>query len=288
MTAKKTFLNRKKIISLFFSILILSLITFSGPGQAVQVYVNLDQSDAAYDEDDENIVFTVSVDIQKDERVPLQNFTLDIMNSDGTVIRTCTFDQSGTKLTTCNHLTISAVNTGASQYGYGYMWGYGYGYDGTSYATTNTTFAYGYGYGYAAGYGYGTATGSEFKFTITWAFVSDGMPSGTYSANLEALAVKGATSYTFKQSTDTSFTITRDEGGSASGETSSGSTGGVTTTTSAVSVSPTTIPSGPGTTTTTTTTKPSIVSVVQRNWPKILLGAVLIIVIILLIFKFIL
>jgi len=200
--------TKSKLISIFTTILIVSLLIISGPVSAVIVKVDVDSS--IYNNNDE-IVFTVQVDIETDERLPVQNFTLKITNSSGNVIKTCTFAIDGTNITACSNLNITPINTGVGAYDNSTLWGYGFGYNysnpSSGWSMINATLGTDYGYGYMSGYAYNQAYGAEFMYNVTWNINSENLQDGTYYANLEVIVQKNGNAYAFKQSDDTSFSI---------------------------------------------------------------------------------
>ncbi len=201
--------SRRNLISMALTLAIIGLLVLSGPISAVIVNISSDKT--TYTATDSSVVFTVDVDIESDERVPVQNLTLTIS---GTTSKNCVFDLAGNAISGCSNLTITPVNT----QGYGntsalFGYGYGYGYDGV-YNTTNQTFdltePYGYGYGYTAGYGYNTATGGELRYQITWNLTAENPSDGSYSANLQAFAQLGSNWRVYTDQTPTTFTISRE------------------------------------------------------------------------------
>lgn len=188
--------RKHNLTSVALTIFIVSMLVFSGPASAFTLGVSV--SDDEINAADSSVVFTVEVDIDANERLPVQNLTL---NVSGNVDKLCKFYPNGSAISGCDNLAITAINTGAGGYGYGYRFGYGYGFD-TSWSTSNFTFDYGYGYGYVSGYGTGSG---ELKYNITWTFNTSEPADGNYTASLKA----EAGSVTFKSATDATFTVDR-------------------------------------------------------------------------------
>jgi len=156
---------------------------------AKAVIIDLMSDKTSYKKDD-IITFTVSVDIENNERIPIQNLTLRVSNSSDTsqLIKQCAFSASGAKMSGCeNILEITPINV--QGYGYGYSFGYGYGYGSSyGYGYANQTFGYGYGYGYSAGY---AGLSGELAYNITWNITADNVSDGNYSYDLWAYADDG-------------------------------------------------------------------------------------------------
>jgi hypothetical protein len=200
----------KKVIPALVIIAIIVMLVLVGPASAISLHVSTDKGSYAPADD---VVFTVGVDITENgERVPVQNVTLTVSGGTNTS-KTCVFYPNGTKISGCDHMTISRTVTSSSSYGYGYMFGYGYGYNppSGSYGTANRTFDYGYGYGYDSGYDW-SGGDSELLYTITWDADTDEAGYGSYTARLSAFAQQGSTSRIYKSATATAFTILRSNG----------------------------------------------------------------------------
>ena len=211
-TAKK---NINIFASSILTIGIIVLLIMAGPASAIRLDIN------GLDNVAENSTesFTVSVDIEENENVPVQNLTLTIGD------KTCTFSLAGQNITgtLCQYLTITknyAVGYNDSASG---QFGYGYGYDATnaSWAYRNYTFSTGYGYGYTYGYGYSAYPYGELSYNITfdpWAVTSD----TTYAVSFQA-DIAGGNKY--KVASDSSITITNvasTGGGTTGGDGTSG------------------------------------------------------------------
>ncbi|PIN99952.1 hypothetical protein COT72_03910 [archaeon CG10_big_fil_rev_8_21_14_0_10_43_11] len=199
--------DKKKILRPFIvSFLILSLLILSGPAQAVTVTSSADKS--TYKALDP-VNFTVGVDIDAGERIPVKNLTLTI--SSGQVNKTCVFTPGGTAVSGCGNLTIYPIYT----VGYASstnLYGYGYGYDisSTSYGNNNESFANGYGYGYVSGYSdSGLYAGGELRYNITWNLTAETLATtGNYTAFLSAHAQDGTGDFIYSNiNNKTSFSI---------------------------------------------------------------------------------
>lgn len=165
------------------SVMIVALLILSGPAQAITVSTASDKS--IYKLAD-NANFTVSVNIETSEKIPVQNLTL-LLNGTG-FTRSCIFSPNGTSLSGCGNLTITAINVQGYATSNDIMYGYGYGYDisGASWEYGNETFGSGYGYGYTEGYG---STNAELKYNITWNLTGEtSLTSRNYTAVLSAYA----------------------------------------------------------------------------------------------------
>ena len=188
--------NRENVISIIVTVSIIALLALSGPIFAVVVNVSVDKSSGKYNAQDKNVTFTVSVDVENGERIPVQNLTLKINSSNG-LVESCVFYSNGTQITGCDNIS-SIVPLNSSGYGNGPLWGYGYGYNG-SWGTTNTSFGSGYGYGYVN-------SNPELRYNVTWNLTKANPQDGTYYARLEVYAENSGKWYIYSSSW-TSFLI---------------------------------------------------------------------------------
>ena len=194
---KKGLLKDSKVISIILTIIIVAAILLSGPASAVNLgFLNVPDET----EKGEEVNFQAYVDIETNEIVPFQNFTILIGNV------SCTFDINGNKLTECPGINITTIHKYKS-YGYGDLFGYGYGYDTSIWSYQNYSFGYGYGYEYGYGYGYPNYLTSELLFNITWNTSS--YSEGTYSLRFYAEASSGDGYYLFYSTSETTITITQ-------------------------------------------------------------------------------
>ncbi len=181
---------KKNLLSLVFTLFVIGFLIMSGPVAAITLSLTTDKTIYATDG---TITFEMSLDIETNERVPIQNLTLTIQDSTNNVVKTCIFRPDGTAISGCDNVVITP-EVDSSSYGYGDQFGYGYGYDGSSYGTQNNTFGYGYGYGYA------TDVTGEMKYTVEWDLSSETATEGTYGAQLSAVAQSNTNKYTFLSS----------------------------------------------------------------------------------------
>jgi PGF-pre-PGF domain-containing protein len=234
---KNGILKNSKVISIILTIILILAILFSGPASAVNVgFLNV----PAEAEKGESVNFQTYVDIETNEIVPFQNFTVVIGNV------SCTFDINGNNLTECSGITITPIYNYKS-YGYGELFGYGYGYDKTTWGYQNYSFGYGYGYEYGYGYGSPNYSTSEIVFNITWN--TSNYSDGNYSLRFYAEASSGDKYYLFSSSEE-KITITSP----------TTTTTTIPATTSTSTTTTTTIPATTSTSTTTTTTIPPTTS----------------------------
>jgi len=193
---------RTRITSLSLTALIVFAILLAGPASAVKVgFIGFQP----VVNQGETTSFLAYVDIETNERIPIQNLTLEITGSSDSV--TCVFNVDGTPISGCDNITIVSMNNYV-HYGYGYMFGYGYGYDGSVWSTQNITFGYGYGYNYGYGYGYENQQGyatSELVYNITWN--TTGFSYGNYNVRLEANANNNNQNYKFSSTTETIYVV---------------------------------------------------------------------------------
>ena len=198
--------TKKRIISIALTLTVISLLILSGPVNAVQVVIN--QISDSTPNEASTVNFLVQVDIESGERIPVQNLTLTLTNAAGLSNYTCTFGVSGTAITTCTGISISAVNTDIN-YSNGTSVGFGYGYVYSTGVTnnSNTTFDTAFGYGYQAGYASSASPWSELAYNITWTTPS--VTSNTaYSADFAALVEDGSgVKRTYITSTSSTITV---------------------------------------------------------------------------------
>jgi len=134
------------------------------------------------------VSFTITVNIQEQELLPIQSVDLEISGPPGAATIACPdlplAAQTKNYTTIGGLIRIQAIPAANWGYGYGYgygvwqgqpySWGYGYGYGG-----------YGYGYGpgaYEYGYGYGMAP-TSIAYNVTW-YTPSAWPAGTYVAKV--------------------------------------------------------------------------------------------------------
>jgi PGF-pre-PGF domain-containing protein len=192
--------KRRSLISIAVTLVVVILLLISGYVSAVQVHVSTDKS--SYRESDE-VIFTVSVDIEQGERIPVHNLTLRVLNSSNNVVRECTFGLNGSFLTSCANIRLNASNTTGMGYSTMYGYGYGYGYGGWGYV--NQSFGFGYGYGYSAGY---AALSGELSYRLVWNLSAENLTEGSYSADFRAHAAEGSNYRIY--ASDDEYTLTYD------------------------------------------------------------------------------
>ncbi len=159
--------NQKKsfLASTFITLIIVSMLIFSGPAQAISVLI-LGLQDK-YTQGS-SVKFQIEIDINDvDKYVQVSNVSLEM---EGPVKKSSTFLLDGTKVAGDDNITIEpfliprTVDYGYGP-GFGYDFGYGYGNNnfGYGYGYGNNNFGYGYGYG-NNNFGYGYGYGSSFDF----------------------------------------------------------------------------------------------------------------------------
>ena len=103
--------RKRNLFSVILTVLVIALYLLPNFASAVSVEVKTDKG--TYTETDDIVTFDVSVDIEDNERIPIQNLTLKINNT----FKTCTFDVSGNKLTQCSNLQITRKRFYSDGYG---------------------------------------------------------------------------------------------------------------------------------------------------------------------------
>lgn len=139
--------NSNKIISVFITALVIGLLVFVGPVDAYRLQLSgLKTTPYTIGE---IINFLGTVEINTNERVPIQNVSLEVNDQ---VI--CVFDVLGNSISSCEGINVDLVSNSASL-------GYGYGYNSFQQAWSGNNYAHGagnysgYGYGYGQGYANG-------------------------------------------------------------------------------------------------------------------------------------
>jgi len=69
-------LSRNNLASGIITSVILILLISMGPVNAVNVTISVDKESKKYNAADESVTFTVSVDVEDGERIPVSNLTL--------------------------------------------------------------------------------------------------------------------------------------------------------------------------------------------------------------------
>ena len=131
---------KKHLFSGIFTVLVIGLLVLSTPATAVNVVLNMQDINA---ETDLTKTFTIEIDINDGEFLPLLFTEVDFDNNAGDV-RTCIIDKTNT-VSGCDFLTVVSKDLLGLLSGLGF--GYGYGVGG---------FGYGYGYGYGTDAGFDT------------------------------------------------------------------------------------------------------------------------------------
>lgn len=229
MVNKKS--NKSFFKSTAITILIVAMLIFSGPAQAVQVSMNADNLN--------NLVvgdkgfFIVNVTIGSNERIPIANITVeglpDISGSPGGILVFNVGDFNtvgGFKIKGNYNISLNkqfGFIYSDIGYGYGYTNNYGYGYNNQfGYAPF---FGYDYGYQfYGYGYGYG---GSGYEINNRDAFTelsykvfvnTAGAQAKTYKAKAKVNAgLDTSGQYVAFTSGDTTFTLNPVRGGNGGG-----------------------------------------------------------------------
>ena len=188
--------NKGRLASVFITLIIITALIFSGPAGAIRVGVDIDKTE--FKSSDEFVNFTVWVDIESAERIPIENLTLNIT---GVTNESCKFYSNGTAISGCDNVTITPINNvgygNGTRYGYDRNAGYGY------------SFGNGYGYGYVSGYGYDQTDGAELSYNISWNLTKAKVLNGAYNATLYADSSGGGTDHTFSSNEATQFTVDR-------------------------------------------------------------------------------
>ncbi|MEK6859537.1 MAG: hypothetical protein AABX54_01855 [Nanoarchaeota archaeon] len=148
-----------KIISIIISIFVLVMIIISGPAEAFTLNLNSNKTSVLKGE---KIIFTASVDINSNERLPVDKLILELTEVSGIENVSCEFNVNASIISGCKGIKIKRLNS--SSFGYGYQQG--------EYSN----------YGYDFGYGYGYETG-KLSYEITLS--TENYIAGKYNTNLK-------------------------------------------------------------------------------------------------------
>lgn len=212
--------KKRDLISLVLTGIIIFGIIVAGPVEAV--IVKIDTNKQVYKDDDTDVQFVVSVDIQKNEIVPLKYLTLyieDDFNKSNAPVKVCKFYPDGSIIyqydlhhniinNTCENIVIVPVNEGnrvesdnlsASGYGYG---------DQDKPKSDKISFGYGYGYEEEIRK---AGTFAELTYGVQWDISNEPAANGKYSTRVEALAVGSSRQYTYTSKGTNSFHLQRSD-----------------------------------------------------------------------------
>ncbi len=189
---------RHGLYSILLTFAIIVMLVISGPVQAVTMSITSDKT--TYSKNNK-VIFTMEVNVENAERVPVQYLILRVRNSDEEA-KTCKFDIHGNPISGCSNIEITPLALGQrGDLGFGYNLGTGFGTNGSGFGTSTTNF--GYGYGFDEG---------KFKYQIKWNLKDEkwlDAPS-TYHASLEAFAQLGSNHYNYITPTKADFKVTND------------------------------------------------------------------------------
>ena len=145
--------KKKELITTLFAVFLISVLILSET--AAGVFIGIDAPDTE-PEERTSVSFTVFVDIETNEIIPVDNLVLNIG------AETCTFMLNGSKISgpLCDDITIEKNHD--YQSGYGYMHGFDHEQN------INHNFGYGYGYGYENSIAQGAYPYGELSYKITW------------------------------------------------------------------------------------------------------------------------
>lgn len=157
--------NKSFASGTFVTLLIVAMLIFSGPAQAVSVIIS--GLEPSYPQGT-LVNFSVSIDIiDLDKYVPVTNISIKV-NGLTYLMRTFTLD--GTPISGDSIISITQVQgPGPSDYGYGYGYGMDHGY------------GYNFGYGYGYGYGYGGG-GNTLTYIYNVSIETTSLQVGSYTA----------------------------------------------------------------------------------------------------------
>jgi uncharacterized membrane protein YgcG len=162
-----------KFFAVMLSTFIIGILLFSAPARAFVLDLSSDKTSVSKGE---LIVFTASVDINSNERLPIDKVVLELLEVNGVKNVSCEFSVDGTAISGCDGLTIKKLNDAFHIFSPGYGYGYNYGY------YNNNGQGYGYNFGDDSGYGYGYSNG---KLSYEIRLNTDNYLIGEYSTKLK-------------------------------------------------------------------------------------------------------
>ncbi len=187
-------MNKKKLFSIILTFAIVGLLILSGPTQAVQMSINTQKDVYSLKN---QVIFTMEINIENSERVPLQNLNLHITHNNND-IKKCLFNLTGDPISGCSNIEITPLAIGQrGSLGFGNNLGTGFGNNGSGLETATTNFGYGYGYNQG-----------KLKYEIKWRLKDENnLEEGAYEANLEAFAKLDNKEFTYLTKDKASFII---------------------------------------------------------------------------------
>ena len=111
--------NKLKIMSIFISIAIITLLFAAGPANAFVLGLAVNNPVVIKGE---TVEFKISTQIEPEETLDIDKFILVL---DGPELQKCEFDVDGTILNECKGITIEKLASSNSTFGYGYGYGEG-------------------------------------------------------------------------------------------------------------------------------------------------------------------
>src|SRR3989344_491144 len=110
--------NLAKVVSIFVTIGLLSLLFMLGPAEAFVLGLAVSEKSSTLGD---IITFTASAEIEEGESIPISFFILKIEGKEDVM---CKFDTNGTVIEGCKGIEILRLS--ALTFGYGYGYGYGF------------------------------------------------------------------------------------------------------------------------------------------------------------------
>jgi len=192
------FKHRDKVIGSFIALVVIALLVFVGPAEAV--LVSLTQPNDANKGSDTS--FSITVEVRDPDILPIQYTDLLIIGPSG-FSKTCRINNDGTD--DCSDVDITISKSSIS-----IVNGAQYGYDQNL----------GYGYGLGTGYGYSSTSTGTITYDVIYHTPST-LTDGIYSAKADVYAQGSSSSHTFSSSsksfTISTFTTTSGGGGGGGG-----------------------------------------------------------------------
>ena len=193
------FISRNEIISIFLTFLAITLLVISGPVSGIMIRIDTDKKIYS---PGETVIFTISVDINSDEALPIDSILLNITGRINSITNCLLpFNITGyeEKNITCidnlgnNHTLTVTLTTNNLTYGYVNL--SAYGFNNETYGFVNpensTSVTWGFGYGYGNIINQQIIGSSSFNYTVSWR-IPRSWPDRIYTTRI-ALKADGIT-----------------------------------------------------------------------------------------------
>ncbi len=188
--------KKKSAISILLTMVVIFGLVIAGPVSAIRLQLKTDK--AVYQNNDRTVKILASVDIERNELIPIEDLTLRI-NDDFLV---CNFNVDGSE--SCPNVTITLLNPGVIEEGQ--LRGKGFGFENPGDEPSQETTDFGFGYGFDDQRRRSGFRG-ELLYEIRWSISPGDTPNGRYEAELEAFAEENGEQFTYVTKRSKKFNI---------------------------------------------------------------------------------